>query len=138
MEPGQILAAVGGLATALGAALGAALKGAIDRRRAGAEAGKIEVETQDQHWAGLIASYQAALASRDLEISALRERLVRLEVVQSEWPRIDAQRELEIAALRRQVSELGARLSEARGQRRPSDSPTGDLSGPTPAPGRKR
>lgn len=107
MEPGQILAAVGGLATALGAALGAALKGAIDKRRAGAEASKIEVETQDQHWAGLIASYQAALASRDLEISALRERLVRLEVVQSEWPRIDAQRELEIAALRRQVSELG-------------------------------
>jgi hypothetical protein len=138
MEPGQILAAVGGLATALGAALGAALKGMVDRRRSGAEASKIERETEDQHWQSLISSYQAALASRDLEISALRERLVRLEVVQSEWPRIDAQRELEIAALRRQVSELGARLSEARGQRRPSDSPTGDLSGPTPAPGRKR
>lgn len=134
MEPGQILAAVGGLAASLGAALGAALKGAIDRRRAGAEAGKIEVETEDQHWQALIASYQAALTSRDLEIAALRERLVRLEVVQSEWPRIDAQRELEIAALRRQVSELGARLSEARGQRRDSDQPTGDLSGPVKIP----
>jgi murein L,D-transpeptidase YcbB/YkuD len=137
LEPGEILAAVGALATALGGLIGSSVRGHIDKRKAGAEAKQIERSSEDAHWQALIASYKTALESRDLEISALRERLVRLEVIQSEWPRIDAQRELQIAALKGQVTELAARLSEARGQRRPSDSPTGDLSGPVRAPERK-
>lgn len=147
MEPGQILALVGTIATALGGLIGSVFghrRGQAEERAkakiAEAEADKIASVTGDDHWQRVIAQYAALLTGSHEEVRRLRERVDRLEEAIDRWQQMHARAEMDAveaeAKHRVEIEQLRAQLRAIAAERRSDPAPTGDLSGPTPAPDR--